>query len=425
MSDYLTNLVLRSFEPVETIRPRMMLPFEPPRAGGPILGADFEQADSTSWDIAEEKTVETVSPQSRSSLRSIPASPSKTSVAPELVLKQADPATPPQPALSPLASSEESERLRPSVPRRAPDLTPARALTPSLPGHAPAPTLSENVAGPAPLSEPLAQPALPARPALGPGHGNAVGRPRISGDEAVETVSPDPRMSSSRSIPPAQLEILAVPKLVQKESDTSSSPVPEPASAPAVPKSTASLVPLTQPIDQQASSGRVPRPGQGDAHNQAVELPADKTANPRVVRALTMPVAIPEKPPRLDSLVLPLLPKPVEQPKPIALPPSVLAERRPADDVSPVQQSKQEVKSPDVAGSARRFPFVPLLRPVVTTPVEKLAAPLQRSPVVQVTIGRIEVRAQLPPASQPQRKAGATVMSLEEYLRRRKEGGSP
>ncbi|MBD0372203.1 MAG: hypothetical protein ICV60_15280 [Pyrinomonadaceae bacterium] len=78
---------------------------------------------------------------------------------------------------------------------------------------------------------------------------------------------------------------------------------------------------------------------------------------------------------------------------------------------------------------------VPAVQPRVITPVENRKEPdrpmphaepqaSEAQPVINVTIGRIEVRAQLQetprPRSQPPRQP---LMSLEEYLRRRTKGG--
>jgi hypothetical protein len=46
------------------------------------------------------------------------------------------------------------------------------------------------------------------------------------------------------------------------------------------------------------------------------------------------------------------------------------------------------------------------------------------APTIQVTIGRIEIRATPPPASTPKReRSKPPVMSLDEYLRQRNQGG--
>ena len=74
------------------------------------------------------------------------------------------------------------------------------------------------------------------------------------------------------------------------------------------------------------------------------------------------------------------------------------------------------------------LPASPLLQPRVTV-VERQPPPVRpeapaAEPVIQVTIGRIEVRATPPPAqpSRP-RPAALPALSLEEYLRRRSRKG--
>ena len=76
-------------------------------------------------------------------------------------------------------------------------------------------------------------------------------------------------------------------------------------------------------------------------------------------------------------------------------------------------------------------PAMAILQPQVTlyyeppasAPPEAPARP-EPAPTIQVTIGRIEVRATPPPAPPPQRQRSASpVMSLDEYLRQRARGG--
>ncbi|MUL34939.1 hypothetical protein [Gloeocapsopsis dulcis] len=65
---------------------------------------------------------------------------------------------------------------------------------------------------------------------------------------------------------------------------------------------------------------------------------------------------------------------------------------------------------------------MPYVEPVV--PVEPTATPAP-TPTIQVTIGRIEIRAMPPAASSSQKQRNAPpVMSLDEYLRQRNQGGS-
>ncbi len=57
----------------------------------------------------------------------------------------------------------------------------------------------------------------------------------------------------------------------------------------------------------------------------------------------------------------------------------------------------------------------------VVSATQESSAP---APTIQVTIGRIEVRATPPPTARPQTQRSApSVMSLEEYLNQRAKGG--
>jgi hypothetical protein len=64
----------------------------------------------------------------------------------------------------------------------------------------------------------------------------------------------------------------------------------------------------------------------------------------------------------------------------------------------------------------------PLLAPSLPTPDKPAPPPAAAEPVIQVTIGRVEVRAAAPPASPPPpRPAPAPPrMTLDEYLRARR-----
>jgi hypothetical protein len=66
----------------------------------------------------------------------------------------------------------------------------------------------------------------------------------------------------------------------------------------------------------------------------------------------------------------------------------------------------------------------PLVKPYVEPTAFKRAEQLAPTPTIQVTIGRIEVRA-TPPATQPPKpRTASPVMSLDEYLRLRQGGGA-
>ena len=72
---------------------------------------------------------------------------------------------------------------------------------------------------------------------------------------------------------------------------------------------------------------------------------------------------------------------------------------------------------------------LPITRPLVAqesgTPVRPRAAENESSHTVQVTIGRVEVRAIFTPsAPQPPRPRPVPTLSLDEYLKQRDGGGA-
>jgi hypothetical protein len=68
-------------------------------------------------------------------------------------------------------------------------------------------------------------------------------------------------------------------------------------------------------------------------------------------------------------------------------------------------------------------PVVPAIRslpPIAPLPPAAATAP----PTINVTIGRVEIRAVSPPAQQRAKPKPATVLSLEDYLRQRAKGAA-
>jgi hypothetical protein len=86
-------------------------------------------------------------------------------------------------------------------------------------------------------------------------------------------------------------------------------------------------------------------------------------------------------------------------------------------------------EEPDLPGE-HSPPAVRLMAPLRVVPRDGIsapAAPLRRpdssEPIIQVTIGRIEVRAMSQPAPPTRERSASPVMPLDEYLRRRSRRG--
>jgi hypothetical protein len=75
-------------------------------------------------------------------------------------------------------------------------------------------------------------------------------------------------------------------------------------------------------------------------------------------------------------------------------------------------------RSPPITPASVHIRPRAVLEPV---PVERSPA---SPPAIQITIGRVEIRAALPPPRQRVPSRGAQPTSLEEYLRQRSSGGS-
>jgi hypothetical protein len=113
--------------------------------------------------------------------------------------------------------------------------------------------------------------------------------------------------------------------------------------------------------------------------------------------------------------------------------PSVEAQRRHVGEGS---EAEEEAAAPPKAHLGRPVPMAVGHRPQLTpSPASSAPAPVDRheepqtptpdAPIIRVTIGRIEVRAIMPPAPAPPRQPPsrpAPRLSLEEYLHQRREG---
>lgn len=130
-------------------------------------------------------------------------------------------------------------------------------------------------------------------------------------------------------------------------------------------------------------------------------------------------------------------PKPGREPAPVPPVPAHAADEAPQRPPSVTREAAQSSRTDDPIrqGAIRPPTVVPEIRPARhdTIPVQSRRAareipspqaPADTGPTIQVTIGRVEVRAMASPAAQPVKHPASPVMTLEEYLRRKTERGS-
>jgi hypothetical protein len=94
---------------------------------------------------------------------------------------------------------------------------------------------------------------------------------------------------------------------------------------------------------------------------------------------------------------------------------------------SQLSTPNSQPKSQSLLTPALTIKMIPAVQPMVRA-VRALPqlppTPPPPSPTINVTIGRVEIRAASPPAPQRARAKPAAVLSLEDYLRQRANGGN-
>lgn len=94
-----------------------------------------------------------------------------------------------------------------------------------------------------------------------------------------------------------------------------------------------------------------------------------------------------------------------------------------AGGLAPQPAVRPATAVPEVSSTRPRVVPVQTRRAARETPPPQ--APADAGPTIQVTIGRVEVRATTSPAAQPTGRPASPIMTLEEYLRRKTERGNP
>jgi len=132
----------------------------------------------------------------------------------------------------------------------------------------------------------------------------------------------------------------------------------------------------------------------------------------------------------VEPMISPAAPSPVESigARTVATTPAGLAERENRAALEPAisrpKPSPDETTRPIAPAPVVVQPHVtpaPRVEPAAPAPAEPMATH-KPAPTIQVTIGRIEVRATPPPVPPPKQRSTPLVMSLDDYLRQRNGG---
>jgi hypothetical protein len=171
-----------------------------------------------------------------------------------------------------------------------------------------------------------------------------------------------------------------------------------------------------QSSPEEPSPGLRPAPLQQEAGLKSVSMP-ELVPLPRDRAAPPPPAPVPADEPRNENA-------------PIAVPPAAARLEAPAPEPAAPASPGERSPQPESPPAPPRLELKPILAPapLVGQPERPREAPVppavEPAPVVNITIGRIEVRAAPPKTDALARKARSAppVMSLEEYLKRRNGG---
>lgn len=398
MSDYLNNLVARSFTPLEEIQPRLATRFESPFVGGGLLAVQPMNAEPgevvQALDEPESSTSGLIQPLGNAAAQLPP--PQQQGPVSELQVSLDMPPSPLNDFTSrPQLSSEQPiEQARvpqaPSFAEQRSEQTPSQAaLDPVQPvlsqgaepyvqarsvQLAPQETRQHPARGAPPLfMTPLQQPTPDIPPGTGTNGPDQPGPELLLQPVVVERTvfSPEVRLTAVREDTPAP----------RKASEQDRPPGSEPlVQQIMVERALPAAEPRASETSQGASSAS---PKAGDQHPRPMLTPAIER-------------------PRIDEVER--IVAPTKSPLAIAASEAVLTEDRPPSKTPPLAVRPHVVSR--IEASAPDTP----IGPPASVPTSG----------IQVTIGRIEVRATPPPAPLPKtRRPPPPVMSLDDYLRQR------
>lgn len=229
---------------------------------------------------------------------------------------------------------------------------------------------------------------------------------------------------------------------------------PAPAQAepgPATPRRPEAIRPLSEPTPMAADTGSLQpsaQPSSPSARKPPDRAPASRPAAEPVARPEPVPAALEPTPPVPLTTPEPSLPpartlplpeigpqEPIRD-RPSRLRPVAVAEpdtvqSQSAADRQRAASPESAAPSPDQAPTPRLSTAVVVRPQIAAIPIAEPARPTpfapgsaaETTPTIQVTIGRVEVRAVPPPPAPQKTRPRPPVMTLDEYLRQRNQGG--
>lgn len=386
MSDYLSNLLIRSLQPQTAIQPRRLGRYEPlpPGDGGAARPVGLEEFEETR--LAEEG-VRALEP----SAATPPAAPLMAEVpSPIDIADQAPPIAP--------LSSFQADRPSPGQVSAVVLPTAAEAISSDVPRDPVAPAQSSDTE-PDRRSLSVSVKASVAARELGQGSAREI-KPVTATAPVSEPVQTQLEPVTVTVTSPSP-ESFAVTALESQAADA-------PPSLQAAPATLSERTVVTRPVQTRPESpGRLAHSEHGlEPVTVTVTSPSPESLE---VIALELPAA--DEPPSLRAVSSNLPERTIAaQPVQIRLEsPGQLA------DLEQPPGATQMIVQPRLSPE-RRPGYSEPPRPPATTAIQAEA------PVIQVTIGRIEIRATPPAAAPPKPRSVSPRLTLEDYLRQRNGG---
>lgn len=402
MNPFLGHLLERSFATSDGLRPRLPSLFEPVSTDVPgNPPAPFGTA-GPEWDEAlddSDRQEDTADLRMATSAQEVEIGPlgEKNPTLPSARIRAENSRSAPLPLLASGASRATSAPAEPSEPPIEPRL-PATAPAVMPPAATPAVTPPVAIAPPSPPISASPAPTV----AIGRKVANTLAEPSESPAETRPAVAvppaPPPVSVASFGPPPSTRQV--ADRIAPHEGQTR-----RPVGA--------------NPVEWPSSAASGARPAEQHPGTSAIESRLTSASPTVLIERIVQPDRYPQQPtPRVEWRERLIESPPLEgnsvTPPPAPQPPAAPQSRNPADSAAAPGMPQRVV--PQQTRLA--------LRPVSLPPVAPAASTKpSAAPTIQVTIGRIEVRATHPsPAAPKKAPSKPAAMSLEDYLKQRSEG---